>query len=154
MADYTIPLSSAPLRRHLAVSAVLVLLACAIITFFFYYAVSAAPNLQRIFVTILWIGMVVLWGLGALLAIKNHSSTKYILTDEALVIKKKGWIGKGTKRLYRYDMIMSVHSESRAYGAYGSLELQVKHQHPAVTMHGVLLPDEHAQRIKKLIHTS
>ncbi len=153
MNDYKIPLSSAPLRWQLALSAVLVLLACGSITLFFHYAVSVLPGLQTTLLTILWITLPLMWVLGTLLAFKNHSSTGYILTDKALAVQKKGWLGQGSKRLYGYDTILSVHSLSRAHGAYGTIELIVKDQKPVV-LRGVVLPDEHAQRIKRLVSTS
>lgn len=154
MNDYTIPSSSAPFRWFTVLSGLLVLVACGVITFFFQYAVSIAPGLQSTFLALLWVGIAILWILAVFVAYKNKSSTKYVLSEQALIIEKKGWLGRGTKRLYRYDMIMSVHSESRAHGSYGSIELQVKHQHPEVKLSGVLLPDEHAERIKKMVNAS
>lgn len=143
-----------PLRWHIGLSGALVLLACGIITFFFHYAVTAAANLQGMLIAILWISMLGIWALAAFVTIKNYTSTKYILTDQTLVVRKKGWFGSGTEKLYRYDMIMSVHSTSRGHGSYGSIEMAIRYQEPAVVLHGVVNPDEQARRIKELVNAA
>lgn len=145
-----IPLSPAPLRHSVVVSAALVVLVCLVITFFFQYAVVVAPNAQQFLLTTLWVGMTSIWILGALLMVKSSKSTAYILRTDALVVKKKGLFGKGTERLYRYDTILSVNSTSRAHGAYGSLEI-VLDQQPSVMLSGIVLPDEYARQIKKKV---
>lgn len=150
MNDYVIPLSTATLRRQLIISGVLIVLACAVVTFFFQYAVSAAPGLQRMFIILLWTVMPALWGIGAIAAWLGHRKTSYILTSEALSVRKAGLLGKGSVRLYGYDTILSVNSASRKYGAYGTLELILEQQSP-ILLSGVASPDEQARRIKKLV---
>lgn len=150
MDDYTIPLSSAPIRRFAVMSGILVVAACAVVTFFFSYAVTIAPNAQQVFLTWLWIGMAVVWLLAVLVTAKNHSSKKYVLTLAALSIHKKGWLGKANEQLLRYDTIMSVNTTSRAHGAYGTIEL-VLDQQPSALLSGVLLPEDHARLIKQRV---
>lgn len=150
MDDYTIPLSSAPVRRFAVTSAAFVLLACAVVTFFFSYAVTIAPNAQQVILTWLWIGMALVWLVAVLVTAKSHSSKKYVLTAQALSIRKKGLFGKANEQLLRYDTIMSVTTTSRVHGAYGTIELTLDQQ-PAVQLSGVLLPEEHARRIKQRV---
>lgn len=150
MNDYVIPLNPIILRRQLIVSGVLALLACLITTFFFQYAVSTAPGLQRLLMMILWIGMPTVWIVGALVLKMSYHKTNYILTNEALVIRKAGLFGKGSEQLYGYDTILSVNSTSRKYGAYGTIELILDQQQPVV-LSSVASPDEQARRIKKLV---
>lgn len=150
MDDYVIPKSSAPVRRFAILSAVLILTACIVVTLFFSYAVSIAPNAQRVLIGWLWGGMIAVWLLSLLVTAKNHASKKYVLTSQALSIRKKGWLGQASERLLRYDTIMSVNTVSRAHGAYGTIEL-VLDQQPSVLLTGVLLPEEHARRIKKIV---
>ena len=153
MNEYKIPLSAIPLRRQIVVSGIVVVLACLVTTLFFYFAVSIAPNLQHRLVITLWIGMLVLWALGAFAALKNHSKTSYLMLDQAFCIRKKGWLGKGSEYLYRYDMIVSVNSTSRAHGAYGSIELVFDQQKPVIVS-GIVSPDKYARRIKELTQSS
>ena len=150
MDDYVIPKSSAPVRRFAIASAVLIFTACVVVTFFFSYAVTIAPNAQRVLVGWLWGGMLAVWLLGLLVTAKGHSSKKYVLTSQALSVRKEGWLGKASERLFRYDTIMSVNTISRAHGAYGTIEL-VLDQQPSVLLTGVLLPEEHARRIKQVV---
>jgi hypothetical protein len=150
MDDYVIPKSSAPVRRFAILSAVLILAACIVVTLFFSYAVSVAPNAQKVLVGWLWGGMFAVWLLSLFVTAKNHSSKQYVLTNQALSIQKKGWLGRASEQLLRYDTIMSVNTISRAHGAYGTIELMLDQQ-PAVLLTGVLLPEEHARRIKKVV---
>lgn len=150
MNDYVIPLSRTTLRRQLIVSAILVLVACLVTTFFFQYAVSAAPGLQRTLMIVLWVGMPVLWIVGVLVAEINFRKTSYILTDDALSVQKSGILGRGSTQLCGYETIMSVNSTSRRYGAYGSIEL-ILDQQASVILHNVASPDEQARHIKKRV---
>lgn len=150
MNDYVIPLSTAPLRRQLIVSGIFAGAALLITTFFFQYAVTGAPGLQRMMMTILWIGMPTVWIVGALAMRINYLKTSYILTKGALVIRKAGWFGSGTESLYSYDTILSVNSNSRRYGAYGSLELKLE-QDMTVVLSGIVSPDEQARELKRRV---
>lgn len=151
MPDYTIPRNSTSLRRYFAWSGALVLLVCSLVTLFFNYAVTVAPSLQELLLLMMWISMPLIWALGAFVAYKKYSSTRYVLTSEALTISKKSWLGSGNKQLYRYDMIVAVNSISRGHGSYGFLEIQIEHQPQVVILEAVSLPDEQARVIKSRI---
>lgn len=141
-------MSRTAFRLRILASGFLTLIACLIISFFFSFAVTAAPTLQWILLAVLWVGMTGLWVLGSWVALKQQDKTKYVLTDDALVIRKKGWFGRSTNTLYRYDTILSVQSIVRAHGAYGTLELVLEKQ-DTVELSGIVSPNEYAKRIKQ-----
>ena len=148
MDDYTIPRSPAPLYHHLLITGGLALLACLLVTFFFYRAVPVAPSGQALMVAVLWISVPLLWAAEAFFAFKYYSNTKYVLTQQALAIRKKGMFGMATEKLYRYDAILSVNSFTHANGAYGSIQLALEHEEQ-INLRGIARPGEHALNIKK-----
>lgn len=147
MSDQQIPFSLTALHHRFIISAVVVSLLCVLMSLFFLNA-PFPPNLQRIFISILWISLPLLWVINALLESKRQAKTKYVLTKDALVKEKKGWFGSNTNQLYRYDTIDSVNSKSRSNGTYGSVEL-VFSQKSSLILSGIVNPDDYAREIKK-----
>lgn len=153
MDDHTIPLSMRTVYRRLIISGATAFLVYSITTFFFLRAVVFAPRLQGLLLIALWVGMLTLWVLDMFVTYQNRAKTKYILTSEALCIRKKGWFGRSSEDLYRYDTIVSVNSTSYAHGAYGSIKLTI-HRHTPVVLSGVVTPEKYARYIKKLVNVA
>lgn len=148
MTTIELPLSKTPVQRHVILSGITVLIACTLVTYFFHRFITIAPNLQTLLLTLLWAGLVGLWLLGSIVALKTWPKTTYTLTDDALRIRKKGLFGKNNEQLFRYDAILSVASNSRDNGAYGTLTLTLDQQNEVV-MNGIKRPEEQAALIKK-----
>lgn len=150
MEDYQLPKSYGPLRRRLAITGVLTLLLCVVITLFLFFALDIPPFWRAMFVVLVWGGMIVLWALGALIARWVQSRTSYSLTKDSLCVSKYDWLGHKTQHLYRYDTILSIDSHTHAGGSYGSLTIAMAQQR-TISLVGLARPDEQARRIKNLV---
>lgn len=150
MTTTQLPLSKRPLQQQVMLSGLTILLACTIVTYFFERIVTVAPTLQVMLLTILWVTLVGLWLIGSVAALKTWPKTTYILAEDALKIRKKGWFGNGSEELYRYDTIMSTRTTSKANGAYGTIEITLAEQSEPVVLKNVARPEKYAAELKKV----
>lgn len=150
MKDYSVPLSKMLLYFQVAISGALILLACILATIFFTQAIEGKPTIQSVILIILWTFLPILWAGGTLIALHFWPKTTYILTNDALQVRKKGWFGAYGEELYRYETILTVSSDRAILAPFGTVKISLINLHPIV-IHGVQDAEVQARKIKERV---
>ena len=150
MKKYQIPLSKLDLYIKIASIGVLVVIGCILITVLFHTKITFSLGMRTVMLVTMWIVGVGSWLIGSRMMLKTWSKTNYYLTNEAIIVNKKGWFGDSHDQLYRYDTISSVSAHTNVLGEFGTITIRFMRDENVV-MHAVENPLKQAEKIKQLV---
>lgn len=150
MKNYELPLDKTGLMQQIVLSGILVIVTCVLVTLFFGRVSGIMPTIYRLLIFGVWVALVGTWIVLSYRELSNWSKTSYTLLADSLRIRKKGWIGRSSEQLYRYDSILSVDSTSFKHGQYGLVEISFTHQENII-LHNLANPEKQATKIKERV---